>query len=62
AIADQVASDAVSRALSTPGARVHDLETAQRQLTAAHQRWAVDKSDAWERLKQAWRSANDAAR
>jgi len=60
AIARELAAHAVDHAASTPGALASDLELAQRQLAAAQDRWSADHSDAFERLKQAWTSAEAA--
>jgi probable HAF family extracellular repeat protein len=60
AIAEQLTARVVKQAASTPGASADLVDVAQRQLAAAQERWAVDHSDAFERLKQAWRSAEAA--
>jgi hypothetical protein len=60
AIAQQLTARVVKRAASTPGASANLVDVARRQLSAAAERWAVDHSDAFARLKQAWRSAEAA--
>jgi probable HAF family extracellular repeat protein len=62
AIADQLATRSVADAASTTSARPNDVAVAQRQLTSAEARWSVNHTDALERLKQAWRSAEGAVR
>jgi probable HAF family extracellular repeat protein len=62
AVADQLATRSVNEAASTPGVRANDVANAQRQLASGEARWSVDHTDALERLKQAWRSAEDVVR
>jgi hypothetical protein len=62
AIAEQLASRSVAHATATSGARANDVAVAQRQLASAESRWSVSHTDALERLKQAWRSAESAVR
>jgi len=60
AIVQQLTARVVKQAASTPGASVDLVNVAQRQLSAAGERWALDHSDAFARLKQAWSSAEAA--
>jgi probable HAF family extracellular repeat protein len=60
AVAEEVATEAVDDAAATPGAGATEVERAQRHLASAGERWATNHSDAFEGLKQAWRTAEGA--